>query len=84
MLRPLKLYRDRYKFVGFCSSYLIMKGSVKFMQYSEFVDEYMLIYDRYMDYNNTFEERKVLEEQLIQLVRLRMSADLYHSSTLIS
>jgi hypothetical protein len=51
------------------------------MQYSEFVDEYMLIYDRYMDYDNTFEERKDLEEQLILLARLHMSADFYHSST---
>jgi hypothetical protein len=55
-----------------------------FMQYSEFVDEYLLIYDRYMDYDNTFEERNDLEEQLIQLARLHMSAELYQSSTLIS
>jgi hypothetical protein len=54
------------------------------MQHSEFVDEYLFIYDRYMDYDITIEERKNLEEQLIQLARMRMSADLDHSSALIS
>jgi hypothetical protein len=54
------------------------------MQYSEFVDEYMLIYDRYMDHDITREERKYLEEQLVLLAGQHMNTDLYHSSTLIS
>jgi hypothetical protein len=54
------------------------------MQHSEFVDEYMFIYERYMDHDITPEERKDLEEQLIQLAGQRMSDDLYESSTLIS
>jgi hypothetical protein len=35
---------------------------------SEFVDEYMLIYERSMDHDITIEARKDLEDQLIQLV----------------
>jgi hypothetical protein len=38
------------------------------MQDSEFVDEYMLIYERSMDHDITIEARKDLEDQLIQLV----------------
>jgi hypothetical protein len=45
------------------------------MQQSEFVDEYMLIYERYMDQDNTLEMRKNLEEQLIQLAVQHMNAD---------
>jgi hypothetical protein len=57
---------------------------VLFMYYSEFVDEYMLIYERFMDHDITPEERKDFEEQLIQLAGQHMTSDPYHSSTLIS
>ncbi|QGQ99107.1 hypothetical protein EHS13_31625 [Paenibacillus psychroresistens] len=43
------------------------------MQDSEFVDEYMLIYEYYMDHEITAEERSNLEEQLIQLAEQRMN-----------
>jgi hypothetical protein len=38
------------------------------MQDSEFVDEFMLIYERSMDHDITIEARKDLEDQLIHLV----------------
>jgi hypothetical protein len=55
---------------------------VVFMQYSEFVDEYMLIYERYMENDIPHEEQKALEEKLIQLVRQRIIAELNQSPTL--
>jgi hypothetical protein len=53
------------------------------MQDSEFIDEYMLIYEYYMDLEITIEERNNLKEQLVQLAGQRTSTDLYHSSTQI-